>query len=88
MIRQLCFQLEKSGQIYFSPYTDIVRLSEKKGLLRRRDTGIQILVECSAADALDQIIESLSEGIEEVALAELFGSEQIVEICRAKGVIE
>lgn len=88
MVRQLCFQLEKSGRIYFSPYTDIVRLSEKKGLLRRHDTGMQVLVECSAVDALDQIIVSLSEGIEEEALAELLGSEQIVDICRVKGVIE
>lgn len=88
MRRQGCFHLGEAGRVYLSPYTDIFLWSGKKLLLCRCDTGAKVVLECSAVSAFDQIITALSEGIGVSELAELIGTEQFVEICKAKGVIE
>lgn len=88
MRRQVCFHLGESECVQLSPYTDIFSLSGKKLLLRRRDTGAQVLIECSVASALDQIVTAFSEEIKGSELAELIGSGQFAEICKEKGVME
>lgn len=88
MHKQRCFNGENVKLFYFSPYTDIFKLNNTKMLLKRHDTGRQVVISCSTENALQKIISSLSKGISENQLIEYMGSEKSFELCKTSGVIE
>lgn len=86
--KQRLFENSLAELIYFSPYVDISLLGSTKMLIKRYDTGEQIVLSCSVEDALNQLITCLSHGISRDKLAEYMGSDVFFEICNSKGVIE
>ncbi|MBR4026655.1 MAG: hypothetical protein IKJ01_03735 [Lachnospiraceae bacterium] len=88
MQKQICFNSDTAKMFYFSPYIDIFELNDTKILLKRYDSGKQIMISCSTANALKMIILGLLQGISKNQLIQYMGSEMLLELCIKNGVIE
>lgn len=88
MRKQIVFGDETVNKYYLSPYTDLYIITERKILMKRCDTGKQILLTTSSRNSLDSIINNFENGLDNLQIIELFENKDLVVMLLEIGVIE
>lgn len=88
MNKQVFYQQDNVDKYFLSPYTDIIKLSASKVILRRRDTKKNVVLTLSDEKSLDNILNILENGIQNEDIIDIFGKFNLFELLLRNGVIE
>ena len=88
MNKQVFYQQDNVDKYFLSPYTDIIKLSASKVILRRRDTKKNVVLTLSDEKSLDNILNILENGIQNEDIIDIFGKFNLFELLLRNGVME
>ena len=88
MNKQVFYQQDNVDKYFLSPYTDIIKLSASKVILRRSDTKKNVVLTLSDEKSLDNILNILENGIQNEDIIDIFGKFNLFELLLRNGVIE
>mgnify|MGYP004471927003 CR=1 FL=1 len=88
MNKQVFYQQDNADKYFLSPYTDVIKLSASKVILRRRDTKKNVVLTVSDEKSLKNILNILKNGIQNEDIIDIFGKFSLFELLLRNGVIE
>lgn len=88
MNKQVFYQKDNVDKYFLSPYTDVIKLSAYKVILRRRDTKKNVVLTLSDENSMENILNILKKGIQNEDIIDIFGKYSLFELLLRNGVIE
>ncbi len=88
MNKQVFYRQDNVDKYFLSPYTDIIKLSASKVILRRRDTKKNVVLTLSDEKSLENILNILENGMQNEDIIGIFGKFNLFELLLRNGVIE